>query len=347
MKTTFKILNKFYIFLQDVWRKKWGKQYFFGTLILIIILLTFKFNSRVFEIYGVKKNLVTQYSCSASQRPVAVMLASDPVARPLSGLSQADLVFEMPVNQDGVTRIMAVFRCVIPDEIGSVRSARKAFIDLVGAIDSIYVHWGGEGGALEQLNKGVLDNIDALKYEESYFFRKSDIPKPHNGFTNPKLLAQAIDGLKYDNQISLDDTASSFFREKVEPFISPTVSNDFSSNINIDYAGPFKVFWSYDSATRVYRRFRGSTPEIDKNNNKQVEFDNIVVMKTTWSPINIDYIDVNITGEGVATFYKNGQSFPGKWVKKAGDIKSPLELLTLDNIPFEFNPGKIWIEIIF
>ena len=347
MKNIFKILNKSYVFLRDVWGKMRGKKYFFGVLILVLVLLVFKFNSRVFEVYGIKKDFVTQYSCNVSQRPIAVMLASDPVVRPLSGLSQADLVFEMPVNQDGVTRIMAVFRCVIPDEIGSIRSARRAFIDLVGATDSIYVHWGGEGGALEQLNKGILDNIDALKYEESYFLRKSNIPKPHNGFTNPKLLAKAIDELKYRNQISSNSEVNGFFHEKTESFISPAVSNNFSSNINIDYAGPFKVFWSYDSASRVYRRFRGSTPEIDKSNNKQVEFDNVVVMKTTWSPINIDYIDVNVIGEGIATFYKNGQSFPGKWIKKAGDVKSPLEFLTLDNLPFEFNPGKIWVEIVF
>ena len=64
----------------------------------------------------------------ASQRPIAVMLAGDLSDRPLAGLGQADIVFEMPVAPNGITRFMAVFQCERPQEIGSVRSARNEFI---------------------------------------------------------------------------------------------------------------------------------------------------------------------------------------------------------------------------
>src|SRR3989344_1934851 len=66
-------------------------------------------------------------------RPIAVMLASDPAARPLSGVSQADISVEMPVTPDGVTRIMSIFQCNKPNEIGSVRSARVDFLPLVAS----------------------------------------------------------------------------------------------------------------------------------------------------------------------------------------------------------------------
>ena len=47
---------------------------------------------------------ITGLACSgADVRPIAVMLASDPEARPLSGISQADMVFEMPVDPTGIT----------------------------------------------------------------------------------------------------------------------------------------------------------------------------------------------------------------------------------------------------
>src|SRR3954464_8538388 len=48
---------------------------------------------------------LTGTPCSdPTRRPVAVMLTSDPEARPLSGLEQADMVFEMPVTPNGITR---------------------------------------------------------------------------------------------------------------------------------------------------------------------------------------------------------------------------------------------------
>src|SRR5437870_3059468 len=65
---------------------------------------------------------------NAQRRPVAVMMPSDPEAKPLSGISAADLVMEMPVTPNGVTRFMAIFQCQTPKEIGSVRSAREDFI---------------------------------------------------------------------------------------------------------------------------------------------------------------------------------------------------------------------------
>src|SRR3989344_6435938 len=64
---------------------------------------------------------ITGLECERGrERPVAVMLAGDLEARPLSGVGQADIVFEMPVAPNGITRYMAVYQCEEPEEIGSV-----------------------------------------------------------------------------------------------------------------------------------------------------------------------------------------------------------------------------------
>src|SRR3989344_5565067 len=117
------------------------------------------------------------------KRPIAVMMASDPEARPLSGISQADIIIEMPVTPNGITRMMAIFQCEEPEEIGSIRSAREDFLTLADSFGALYAHWGGEAEALKKLNNGILDNINAMKYEGSVFYRKNSVPKPHNGFT--------------------------------------------------------------------------------------------------------------------------------------------------------------------
>ena len=69
------------------------------------------------------------------------MMASDSEALPF-GIGQADMVFEMPVTESGVTRMMAVFQCTHPSEFGSIRSAREDLPYVLG-LDVIYMHWEG------------------------------------------------------------------------------------------------------------------------------------------------------------------------------------------------------------
>ncbi|KKS12834.1 MAG: hypothetical protein UU70_C0031G0004 [Candidatus Yanofskybacteria bacterium GW2011_GWA1_41_6] len=128
---------------------------------------------------GTFKSPITGLNCpSADVRPISIMLASDIEAMPLSGISQADMVFEMPVDPTGITRFMAIFQCEKPKEIGSVRSARNDFIPLAAGLGTIYAHWGGEHGALEKLDSHIVDNIDALKYEGEIFYRKAGTRPP-------------------------------------------------------------------------------------------------------------------------------------------------------------------------
>ena len=124
-----------------------------------------------------------------NRRPIAIMLASDPSARPLTGISNAEMVFEMPVTPNGVTRLMAVYQCNEPDEIGSIRSARNTFVDIAVGLDAILAHWGGEETAHDRLKAGIMDNLDAFVYEEEgVFYRKNGVPAPHDGFTSYDLM---------------------------------------------------------------------------------------------------------------------------------------------------------------
>ncbi|NLM44527.1 MAG: DUF3048 domain-containing protein, partial [Clostridiales bacterium] len=61
-------------------------------------------------------------------RPVAVMIDNERNARPQSGITEADIVFEMPV-EGNITRYMAIYHHLPSEKIGPVRSARPYFID--------------------------------------------------------------------------------------------------------------------------------------------------------------------------------------------------------------------------
>src|SRR3989344_4302230 len=266
-----------------------------------------------------------------SKRPIAVMMASDPIARPLSGIGQADVVIEMPVTPNGITRMMAVFQCEESAEIGSVRSAREDFLPLVASFGALYAHWGGEREALNKLNNEILDNIDAMKHEGTVFYRKNSVPRPHNGFTTIELLEDKAEDLGYDSS----DTFLGYLRREERP--ERTLSNIVNA-ISVDYENSYKVEWAYDESTNSYKRTRGGEAEVDKNTGKQVETNIIVLMKTTSSVLSIDYISVKTEGEGEAEFYQNGVKISGTWKNNADDLK----FYDTAGQEMKFIPGKMW-----
>ena len=125
------------------------------------------------------------------------MIAGDEDARPLSGISFADIVVEMPVVTGSITRMLAIFVCEDPGEIGSVRSARHDFIPLAQGFDAILAHWGGSRLALGELNEKIMDNLDALPNYYETFYRKVGVLAPHDGFTSMERMVNASESLGY------------------------------------------------------------------------------------------------------------------------------------------------------
>ena len=320
-----------------------------GTAVLILIVVfIIWWNKEIIINNGISilnkdettKSLITGLDCpSADVRPIAVMLASDPEARPLSGISQADMVIEMPVDPTGITRFMAIFQCEKPKEIGSVRSARNDFIPLAAGLELIYAHWGGELGALEKLNAHIIDNIDAMKYEGTVFYRKAGIRPPHDGFTNLELLIKKAQDLNYDFKNSFPG----YPHQEKEP--KKNLSN-LTDRININYPGSHAVYWTYDIQTNLYSRYRNGSAEIDKDNSQTVKAGVVVVMNTTSKFLKEQYISVNVLGEGVAQVYQNGSVLNGKWSKDSSKLDSKLYFYDDSGKEIQFAPGKIWVEVI-
>lgn len=321
------------------------------SLFIVCLFLVFiKEKNIFFSFFGITEQKIEEENKNISpisglacenynQRPIAVMLANDQAARPLSGLSEADMVFEMQVVEDSITRLMAVFVCNRPKEIGSIRSARHDFIPLAGGINAIYAHWGGSHFALEKLRTKVIDDIDAMVNPYEAFFRKLGIIAPHNGFSTIEKLINSAEKLKYkiDNEFEgyPHKTQNSNFKSQNE-----------NKNISINYAYPWNIEWQYNSEKNSYLRFRGGKTETDKNNSQQVEAKNIIVMYAKSRLLEGQYNDVDVEGSGELLFYKNNEEIKGTWKKDKNNLKSKLYFLDLNNQEIEFVPGQIWVEII-
>ena len=316
---------------------------FIGAVVTVLATFFAFDGGRVIDIIGGgdKKQLAGIYSVSAisgtecqnaKRRPMAVMLASDPEARPLSGIGEAEMVFEMPVEPGGITRMMAVFQCHIPKEIGSIRSARLDFVPLAQGLGAIYAHWGGEKEVLKQLDADVLDNIDGLKYENIFYFRKNNKPRPHNGFISDEMIAKAITKLEYSQEVSFAGYTHGIIKGDKGDTSPPEI-----------FSGSYDVRWEYDSQSNSYIRYRNGSAEIDSNTGEQVRSANVVIMETTWSPIDRDYIRVGTVGSGKAVVYQNGRAVSGQWKKE--DDKGKLLFLDDKGKEVNFVQGSIWVEI--
>ncbi|OGZ60994.1 MAG: hypothetical protein A2919_00635 [Candidatus Spechtbacteria bacterium RIFCSPLOWO2_01_FULL_43_12] len=301
---------------------------------------TVEISSSIQEVDTVKFSAhpLTGQKCENSKaRPIAVMLAEDMVTRPLSGISKADVIVEMPVVKDGITRMMAVFACEEPPDIGSVRSSRDDFIPLAAAFDAIYAHWGGSHFALDELNGGVIDNIDALINPYSVFFRKNTILAPHNGFTSYEKLSSTAEKLGYRMETDFGGY----------PHIDgdPASGTD-PTTISIGYPYPVNVSYIYDPDENIYYRWRGGTPEYDSIDNSQASASVLIVVKTQTRYLEGQYNDVDVTGEGEALIFQNGRIQNARWQKSETPLKSKLKFLDADGKEVPFVPGKMWVHIV-
>ena len=290
---------------------------------------------------GLKNNAspLSGWSCdNYNRRPLAVVMANDPVTRPLSGLSQADLVFEMPVITGSITRLIAVYVCNSPEEIGSLRSARHDFIPLIQGIDGILVHWGGSHFALDKLNSGIMDNINAMINLYHAFYRKDGIPWPHNGFTSIDNLLNSAEKYNY----RLENEFEGYLFQIDNPKIKE------NKILRIDYSYPYNVSYQYDPETNLYSRYRTNLKEIDRSNNQQIQAKNIVVMKVYSEQIQEpDYNDLDLEGQGECQVYQNGEVIDCIWQKSEKNPHSKLKFISKEtNEEISFVIGQTWIELV-
>ncbi len=280
-------------------------------------------------------------------RPIAVMMAGDEIARPLSGLSKAEFVVEMPVITGSVTRLMGIFVCDTPDEVGSIRSSRHDYISLVRGWDTIFVHWGGSHFALDEIKTGIrytgenlgkVDSIDALT-TSGPFFRQNFVAAPHNGFASlPKVIESAkqkgynmegkFEGYKFQSDRMTD-------QEK---------ENSVDGVLEVGFGGVFKTKWEYSSDKNKYIRYWNNEKDSDRINNEEIKASNIVVMRAFSEQIEGQYNSVNIYGEGEAKIFQNGKEINAKW-KKDG-FKGALKFFDMENNEIRLVKGQTFIEII-
>jgi hypothetical protein len=120
---------------------------------------------------------------------LGVKIDNASVARPQSGLEQADLVYIEPV-EGGLSRLLAVFQSQVPPVVGPVRSTRASDVELLANFGRPALAFSGAAPSVGALvaSAPVLD-ASALSRPGEYH-RDRRRPMPHNLYGDPSLLRQ-------------------------------------------------------------------------------------------------------------------------------------------------------------
>lgn len=297
-----------------------------------------------------------------NRRPFAIMEPSDTSARPISGISDADMVIEMPAIYGGITRLMGVYVCGNPERVGSMRSSRHDYIPLAAGLDAIYVHWGGSHFALDKLKEGVIDNMncngDGGKSAAKYCYRET-MDYLNQGKAFPGVPTKS-DDTGYAKFADLLQGAKDFgyrlenkFQGYQHQDEAPADQRPSAGRLHVGYPGPFSEDFNYNKDTNSYVRYWGDVLDTDRNNGKNVTPKNVVVMIADGAQMESQYANFQVgdpwyddNDSGTAYFYMNGQAIQGTWKKDKSKIDSKLTFYGQDGSEIKFVPGQIWVNII-
>lgn len=301
------------------------------------------------------------------QRPLGIMVENHAEARPQSGLSSADVIYEA-VAEGGITRFLSIFYCQATEEVGPIRSARTYFLDFISEYGSspLYVHVGGANqdgpaDALAQIEDygwvGVND-LNQFSIGFPTFWRDYDrlghpAATEHTMYsttekllqfaaTKRKLAAADEDGVSWTKGF-----AQYGFKED-----APVAQRPVAQNIHLEFwkeAPEYAIDWIYEPVANIYKRNNGGKPHTDLNNKKQLTAKNIVVLYMVQTHANDGYENnqhllYKTKGIGKANIFMDGKQTIGTWRKDARTAKT----LLFDDTgsPIKFDRGTIWFEIL-
>lgn len=314
----------------------------------------------------------TEKAAWEKRRPLAVMIENAEAARPQSGLSKADIVFEA-VAEGGITRFMALFYCNVQRSdttLAPVRSARSYYVDWASGFNlPLYVHVGGANlagpaDALGQISDyGWNQQNDLNQFSIGYptFVRNAnrlagkEIATEHTMESSTERLWAVAQKRSWTNitpsrRVAGKVIAPADWKDGYTGWTFATTTptgtvTDISHEFWTGY-GAFAVAWQYDGATNSYRRNMGGAPHLDLNDNQQIAAKNVIVLLTDEKgPIDeVKHMLYTTTGTGKALVFRSGEALEVKWSKKSREAE--LQFLDAKGAPVTLSPGLVWISVL-
>lgn len=275
-------------------------------------------------------------------RIIATTIDNVPSALPHHGISQADMFFEMFVN-DYCTRGFALFsNAAEVESIGPIRSLRYNFTDIARGFDAVVNYASGDKGPLNYIQKTGLDNISVdegnYAYRDSYRYKTQGYNWEHTMFAKGQSLLDGAKERGFDIEVADQDFGLTFAEEV------PAIGQDASViEIIFTHKGRTKdTIMKYDAETGKYVFWQYGEEMIDENNGQPEAFRNVIVVL---APVENDgaYHVADLIGSGDGYFACNGKMVAIRWVHENAE---DLYTFTLeDGTPLTLGVGSTYVAI--
>ncbi len=275
---------------------------------------------------------------SALERPaVAVKIENAAIAYPLSGLEDAEIVFEELV-EGGVTRFMAIYHCTDSDKAGPVRSARVVDPAIMGPITRILAYSGQNAPVLRALEDAEVVRLDENEADGGLVrIPREGISMEHTLYAKTKILRKL-------GQKEFDDAPPDMFEfgdlaDGAKPAKAIT--------LNFNPVNTIRYEWTDDG----WLRFEADEPFVTETGD-QISVDNVLIEehqvvlseKIVDSAGNPSLEISDEVGTGRAFLFRDGEMFKGTWTRE--DLGDPVSFETKSGDEFVFAPGSIWVELL-
>jgi hypothetical protein len=269
-------------------------------------------------------------------RPIAVMINNAPAARPQSGLSKADIVYEV-LAEGGITRLVAIFQSHNdPITIGPIRSIRPYLIEIGELYHGLLVHAGGSPEAYSILQEQKKDDLDEIGKSGSFFWRDKSRKAPHNLYSDTDKLRAGADKLNYAQDVKIPSYP---FRTENDP-----ITGEKADKVEITFQlKSYTVSYEYDEDMKIYKRFINNKSHIDLTNNMQLEAANVIIMGADHQVLDdIGRISVDVNLGGEAMMFQHGNLIRGNWIHSEDDVIRFVK----DGQEIPLVPGITYINIV-
>lgn len=295
-----------------------------------------------------------------NQRPLAVMLNNIKEGCPQTGIAEAAVIYEAPV-EGRITRLMGLFEDYdAVEKIGYVRSSRDYYVYCALEFDAIYAHFGQATpyvGAL--LNSDAVDNISGNvagidRPAANTFKRSSDRPAPHNVYVDQSGLLSDIEKMGYS--LTYHDTHKEKFAfaadgEKAENIGTETAVLLYPGGKETGKANGYSkigAYFEYNEEDGKYYRYQYGDKHIDESTGEQLAYDNVIFQYCNGEVRDEnDYLIFGCHGNEnlKVQVFNNGKMTEGTWARYADT--DPAYYMDAEGNPIEMNQGKTWICIIW
>ncbi|WP_106494672.1 DUF3048 domain-containing protein [Lentibacillus sp. Marseille-P4043] len=277
---------------------------------------------------------------AANNRIVGVMINNHTNARPQTGLSKADIVFEI-LAEGRITRFLALFQSEKPDVVGPVRSAREYYFELADDYNALYVYHGAAAFVNDMIDNRGIEYLDGFHHDNDgkLFKRESFREAPHNSYLLFDAVYDAAEEKGYDITATYEPL----------PFLTKDevagLAGESAQHVEIDYSKN-KIMeiveFDYDADSEKYTRFNDREKTVELNTDEPIQVDNVFVVETHHEVIDdAGRRAVDMESGGDALLLQKGKVQQVQWENKDGRI-----IPVKNGKPVGFVPGKTWINVV-